>query len=650
MPPPLNKHFPRLIAASLLIFLSLLSLLTEGYFGGADNISHFLLSHHAFRHPGLFLDLWGRPLFTILSSPFAQFGLDGVRMMNAALATGTAWLAFLTARQLGIRHAPALLPFVIFTPLYFMMIPTAMTEILFGFLLLLGAFLFMEKRHLAAAVIWSLLPFARTEGFMLLPFLLPAFLWRKQYTAIPFLAAGTLFFSLAGGIFHRDLFWLINRFPYPVHYTHPIYREAGSLWHFAANLPSMMGIPLTILFTAGIAGMMVSLFSREEGRRNNARLLLLLAILPFLAYLALHSMLFWRAMGGSMGLERVMAAVLPAAALVALRGMDDGLQALRARGWIATLSVTGITAVVILIPFLSHRIPTPLSPEEETVRRTTAWLGKSPWKDRLLFYTDQNVPYYLGADPWARDPARCLLFGDSRYLDTLPAGSVLVWDAHFGAHESKIPLDSLLQEPRQQVIAFFRPLKPWLTFGGGWYEGCIVSLALPAGQSADSYAIFDSLSESLDLAGSDTLLYDNTFENPGDAWDGSFLSSDTVHRGRHAFRMDGRTEFSPGLNLPVRELLADRRQVRASLYLSLPRRDTTKNTLLVVSIEHRGKSYSYTSVRLNHVRSRPGRWDRVALTVPVPRIYAPDDRLKVYVWNPGRQRFFIDDFRVERAR
>ncbi|HNY02380.1 MAG TPA: hypothetical protein PKG48_07330, partial [Bacteroidales bacterium] len=513
----IQQHFSAFLAGILLVFLVVTALITEGYYGGADNISHFLISHYAFRHPALFLDSWGRPLYTLLSAPFAQFGLAGARMLNVLLAWGTGWLAFRAARKLGIRNAPAAMVFILFTPLFFVMIPTALTEILFGFLLLLGAFLSLEKRYIPAAVAWSLLPFARTEGYVLLPFLLPVFLFRRQYRAIPFLAAGTILLSLAGGLYYRDLFWLINRFPYPVNYTHPIYHQTGSLWHFAVYAPAMLGYPLLVLFVAGIAGMVAGLFSHHPENRSNARMILHLALLPFLAYFALHSVLFWKAMGGSMGLERVMAAVLPLAALVALKGMDDLFRLFRIPDKLTTAAAVVVSGLVVAMPFVIFTFPTLLTPEEETVRRAAAWLKESPWKDRPVYYTDQNVPYYLGADPWVKNPATCVLFGDSKYLDTIPAGSVLVWDAHFGANESKIPLDSLLQYPGQKMLACFRPLKPWLTFGGGWYEGCLITSILPRGQTADNYAIYDSLSESIDLDGSDTLLYLNTFENSGDA-------------------------------------------------------------------------------------------------------------------------------------
>jgi len=253
----------------------------------------------------------------------------------------------------------------------------------------------------------------------------------------------------------------------------------------------------------------------------------------------------------------------------------------------------------------------------------------------------------MEADPFQKNPAACHAFGDSKYLDTIPAGSVLIWDAHFGANESKVPLDSLLMNKRQRVINYFRPDEPWLTFGGGWYD-CYVTLTMNPGETCDNYTIRDSIREFLDARRAIKTLYTNTFENPGDAWDMSYLSTGTVHQGKYAFRMDQRTEFSPGCTLPVSVIpsAGTKAQLLVSLYLDMPKADPTKNTLLVISFEHRNKPYSYTSVNLNILKTRPCRWDRVTLATPLPGFVSPKDLLKVYIWNPGRQLFYVDDIKV----
>ncbi len=88
-------------------------------------------------------------------------------------------------------------------------------------------------------------------------------------------------------------------------------------------------------------------------------------------------------------------------------------------------------------------------------------------------------------------------------------------------------------------------------------------------------------------------------------------------------------------------------EIRTVVYIFMPEPDTTVNTLLVISFENNNQPYSYTSLKLNDPKFKPGRWNRVMLTSPVPEIKSPDDLVKVYIWNPGKQVFYLDDLRVE---
>ncbi len=631
--------------------LVMLSLLSDGYYGGADNISHYLISRYAFRHPHLFLYAWGRPLYTIISAPFAQFGLPWVKLLNVLLGVMTALVTFRIAGLLKIKQPYLVMIFVCFTPLYFMMMPTALTEILFSFVLVLSVFLYLRSNFIASALVISFLPFARTEGFILLPLFLLALVWARQYRAIPFLAAGVIFFSLLGWHYYHDIFWVITQFPYPVNYQHPIYNKAGSIWHFLQSRNETLGLPLEILFLGGIATMVLELFSRDREVRHRVYFLIFLVLGPFLLYLAFHSVLYWKAMGGSLGLERVLAAVMPLTALVALKGYASLENILGKNRYVGGVFMTMIIAIVVVTPFMNNKIPFPLSPEEKTVREAAGWVKTSPFAGRLIFYTDNNVPYYLGTDPWQKNPATSYLFGDAKYLDTIPAGSLLVWDAHFGANESKVPADSLLASRHLQVIRYFRPGQPWFTFGGYFYE-CYVAVALPHGTAADNFTIRDSLRESMDANNRVATIYRNSFENQGDIPNPACISSSIVHRGKMAYRMDELTEFSPGICQPVSALpqRPDNTGIVVSLYVNMPESNSSQKTMLVISFEHRNKPYSYTAVNLNDLKLRKGKWDRVRLEADIPAFFSPQDLLKVYIWNPAKQLFYMDDVQVDLVR
>ena len=80
---------------------------SEGSYGGADSFMHYYFAKYAFEQPHLLLDHWGKPLFTLMSAPFAQLGFIGIRVFNILCGLSAAWLAFSSSRKLGIKY-PAL--------------------------------------------------------------------------------------------------------------------------------------------------------------------------------------------------------------------------------------------------------------------------------------------------------------------------------------------------------------------------------------------------------------------------------------------------------------------------------------------------------------------------------------------------------------
>ena len=205
-----SKNPEYLLLAAVFILLIVLSFLSQGYYGGADNINHYFLSRYSFTYPKLFLNPWGRPLYTILASPFAQFGFRGIKVFNVILGFLSAWLLMKTARELKVSSSWMAVIIVCFSPLYMVMMFTALTEIVFSFVFILSLYLFFSRRYIAAAIVISFLPFARSEGYFIIPILFLGLVLRKQWKAIPFLGAGFLFFSVIGAYQFKDLLWVIR--------------------------------------------------------------------------------------------------------------------------------------------------------------------------------------------------------------------------------------------------------------------------------------------------------------------------------------------------------------------------------------------------------------------------------------------------------
>src|SRR5690606_20589281 len=100
--------------------------------------------------------------------------------------------------------------FLLFCPLYFIVIYTAHTEILFATLLLIALNLTLSKRETYAAVVISFLPFVQLEGYIILILFGIYFLLQKKWTAVACLLFGNAIYALAGVFAFNNALWVFS--------------------------------------------------------------------------------------------------------------------------------------------------------------------------------------------------------------------------------------------------------------------------------------------------------------------------------------------------------------------------------------------------------------------------------------------------------
>jgi hypothetical protein len=643
-----EKPFSLIVFGITAIVLVILSFLTEGNYGGTDNFNHYFLSLSAWKQPHLFLDAWGRPLYTILSAPFALLGYEAVKLFNVMLGLLTAWFAYLTAKRLDIKPSWIVFLFVCFTPIYIVMLYTALTEILFSFVLVLSVYLFFREKYIFSAIVISFLPFARTEGYVLIPFLGLALLMRKQWKAIPFLAFGFLLFCSIGSFYYKDFFWPITKFPYPVTHGHAIYKETGSLWHFLVAREFIIGLPLELLFLGGLIQLIRECFSKDQAVRSKAIFLIILVLAPFITYLAFHSVLWWKAMGGSMGLVRVMAAVMPLAALVSIKGYAMIDKIFGNWFWLRVILAVVIIFFMVRAAVVIHEIPVKPDQEEATIKRSAKWLRESPYYGRPFYFTCLDFPFFYGEN--ANDPLQCncAWFFFTRNLDPLPQGAILIWDAHFGPNENQVPLDSVLMRPDLKLVNVLRPEKEWTTYGGLNYEVYMVE-KVPPGTVFSNKAIFDSIMAAEAAKFKLVRIYRFDFETSHAGIDQKRYSRDVALSGKQSLKIDSTCEFSPGLFRKASELTGKSEgiQLWSSVSVYSDTSFSINQATLVISVEDKHGSYYYRSVSFETLQLLPGQWNTIKLTARIPEIRSPKDEVKVYIWHRGKQTLYMDDLVVE---
>ncbi|MEI7491381.1 MAG: hypothetical protein WCK92_08285 [Bacteroidota bacterium] len=637
------RHPETYILAGMLILLLVLSILSQGYYGGTDNINHYFLSRYAFAYPKLFLNPWGRPLYTILSSPFAQFGFTGIKVFNVILGTLSAWLLMKTARELKLNPSWMAVIMLCFTPLYMVMLFTAMTEILFGFVLICSLYLFFSKRYIAAAIVISFLPFSRSEGYFMIPFIFLALLWRKQWKAIPFLAAGFAFFSVLGAHQYRDLLWVIRNNPYPL--IHPVYHTPGDFWSFIKQADVTFGVPNLVLLCVGIIMLVLSLFKGNSEKRINAAEIILLFLLPVLGYYFFHSFMYSKGWAGSLGFIRVMAAIIPLTTLISLYGFSLFTMLAGNRKWLRSTFLALLTGLLVVFNFKTFNFPVPMGEEEKLIKKASDWVKSGFSPIPLVLYNDFNVPYFLGTDPYS--PQKSMQIWKPSSVKNIAMGAIYIWDSHFGPNECKIPLDTVMRDPYMRLIKLFRPRAELFTLGDHPYE-VYVFRKNPVANEFDNYFLTKSFLDAEDKEFIPVIRKIFDFES-GSADVDARLTRLNAASGKQAFVMDSKTEFSPGLALKCSELPSGggKIRVKASVWLFSAVSYADNPSALVISLENSKGSYGYKAIFLEKSGFEKGKWNKVLLNTDLPEIRSKDDIIKVYVWHRGKPDLIVDGLIID---
>jgi hypothetical protein len=639
-----EKHLPWILLALITITMVILTLISEGYSGGADNVNHYLLSRFAWQHPLNFFDPWGRPVYTILSFPAAQLGFMSAKLFNVFLGICTAYFSYRIAKRLDIRPSYLVMVFVVFTPMYCVMLPTTLTEIIFSLMLVMAVFFFFRENYIASAIILSFLPFARSEGIIMIPVFILAYLLKRKYKPIPFLLTGFIVLSIAGGYFYKDLFWIINHPAYPIH--HPTYKTPGPLLHFYHNLNFIFGGLLKYLFLAGSAWLLFQLYMKKWSVRCDTFFAILLVFVPFTGYFIFHSLLYWKALGGSIGLIRVLAAVLPLAAIVALMGYQWIVELFFKHPW-QKVGIMIITCIALITTcFKIYPFPVELSPEEQLIKKATEWVKSEGYVNNKIYFNDFNVPFFMGLDP--KDKTRCAQKWYINQMDPtpqwLPDSVIFIWDAHFGPNECGVRLDSLMMNPRYQLLNRFRPPAEQKTFGGFNYE-VYIFLSLPRGISADNKAILQLLKKKEN--GYQKTIYTSRldFEQARTREDSILFTRKTASSGTGSLRVSSNKEYGPGFTILCSSLPKGKTNFIVNVSVAVfPEVPFIENpTSLVISLESNGTSYYYRKFQLAERDLRLKQWNIVNVGAALPGIKSPDDKLKIYFWHEGKKEFLVDN-------
>jgi hypothetical protein len=487
-----ERYIVPVLLGLLVVAYTVLVFLSDGTVGGADDITHYRYSRYAFQNPYFFLHHWGKPFFTALTSPFAQFGYNGIRIFNVLAGAAAAFFSYRTARKLGLDYPVLAIFLVISAPLYTMLMLSGMTEILFSLLLILSIFLFYEKRYIWAAALLSFLPFVRTEGAIILPLFMVALAWNKQWKALPFLFFGFVFYSIVGSFHFKDILWVIHEMPYKGN-AKGIY-GSGKFLHYVESTRYIFGFPLAVLALTGLVAWAADPLLKKEKINKEWIMEMLVIYFPAMLYFAAHSYVWWKGKGNSVGMIRVIDAVVPVVAVLGVRGWSGLMGKIPLGKWWKTGITILLSIFLVSVPYRVYDIPVPVVGTQALIKEASDWLKSSEYFDHKVYYYDPFWCFFLNLNPYDEKRVHEFVYRRDEPEYNIMDGEIVLWDAHFSPNEGQLPLENLMDSPGFRLIHLVRPEKPFKVLGGYEYEIYIFQ-RITLDDWVDNYRIREQLIE-----------------------------------------------------------------------------------------------------------------------------------------------------------
>jgi hypothetical protein len=292
-----------------------------------DEVGHYLIAKYSWQHPLLFLDIWGRPLVTLLFSIPAQVSLGLTRFLSSLISLIVVYLTvYLAQIVLKKNEVKFVITFLIFQPFYFLLSFGILTELIFSLVFILWLIFVYKKRYTLATLFIALTPLARPEGFFFI--ILWAFiilfnsnlLVRVRIFLIVMSGIVVILWNIAGFLVSSDLLWLLHSFPWGGQQT---YYGSGSPFYYILLLPIITGIGTFPFFVYGLFHMI----------RSNKFLL------PgiFFFFLSLHTVLWTFGLFSSAGFLRYFVSISPVIAIIGVVGYKGIIDIINSKAENATL-------------------------------------------------------------------------------------------------------------------------------------------------------------------------------------------------------------------------------------------------------------------------------------------------------------------------
>jgi hypothetical protein len=424
-------------AAIALVLMALVGVALIFVFPGCpeqDTDYHFLEARTAWSSPSLFVNVWGRPLYTTFYALPALLGFTAARFFAVGIGVAIGWQTWRLACELRLERAWLVIPLLLGQPVFFELFPDLLTEPLFALVFVVALRWHLRGWTRPGMLAASLLPLARPEGVFL------CLLWavwvlakettptasqegtgyRQLIRTVPstlILAAGVLLWWFAAICITGDPLFILHNWPSTWHqgvYGH------GTFFSYSQRAPEFTGVLLAIPFVVG-------LWCKIRARTW------IPVTTSFLLVFFLHSLFRAYGLFGEAGYPRYMVSVAPAIAVLTLQGWNT--IALRIEKWprFASAALGSTVLSVSVVPNIRYLDSFPSARDPIAIREMSDWLREHPEPYKRLVWSNARMcivsGFTLQESPSLRSSGRETTLA---LLRDAPSGTLVFWDDHFG--------------------------------------------------------------------------------------------------------------------------------------------------------------------------------------------------------------------------
>jgi hypothetical protein len=419
-------------------------------FDNGDSIKHYIEAHQAWHTPHYFLDMWSKPIFILLASPFASLGWWGMKLFNIICVLLSSFLMKKIFEEYDLNGWWGVFMSLL-AHTFFLSQSSGLTEPLFAVSLAAIVYLEIKNRSMIAMLLLSFLPFIRSEGYIVALVILVYLLFTKKLKYIPYLLVGHLIYGIIGLFALGDFLWMFHENPYA---GIELKYGSGDILHFINQLPFVVGLPIYVLFFLGVIHGGIRFF---KGKMEVKEFILIYGIT--IGYIAAHS-IFWRyGLFHSFGLSRVLIAIIPLMSFIAYRGLEWLVCSL----YFIPKKYIYFTFILVIagFPFIKNKMAIDwekdieLSAEQKLIQDANTWLVEHPDIHSKPIYT--NLFYYAQVSDKLIDNDKQVHTIDllKQPSHTPKSGAFILWDSYFAPTDAEVDKPLLEKTLEAQEIKRF---------------------------------------------------------------------------------------------------------------------------------------------------------------------------------------------------